>query len=89
MIIVMDNITNNSIPLYHNPDYIPEMNTITNSKNKRSFNNELEEASFDDEHGNVDAMDTATNVGLVSEQIKRCRITTSAGIILLACFCFH
>jgi len=79
----MDNITNNAIPLYHNAAYIPSMTETTNSKNKRSFNNDYDEPSFDDDPDNVDAMDTATNVGLVSEQIKRCRITTSAGEILL------
>lgn len=79
----MDNITNSSIPLYHDPDYIPVMNSSTNSKNKRSFNNEVEEAALVDEHVNIDAMDTASNVGLVSEQIKRCRITTSAGAIFI------
>ena len=81
--IAMDNITNNAIPLYHNAAYIPSMTETTNSKNKRSFNNDYDEPSFDDDPDNVDAMDTATNVGLVSEQIKRCRITTSAGEILL------
>ena len=81
--IVMDNITNNAIPLYHNTSYIPSMTETTNSKNKRSFNNDYDEPSFDDDRDNVDAMDTATNVGLVSEQIKRCRITNSAGEILL------